>query len=662
MVENMDSKFLKNNLMSEKGNLHKATKDGACMSIFDDLENDWEKKTAITEGRDDLKKLILDVNSISDSLYLDFIKSNFNYSQFVNMLALNIYLANASTYYHNYYLYHSPNGKWELLPWDMDKTLSYYEWMPYQYHRTSSEWESDNPLIERAFLNTQILDDIKVRLKEISQTICEKTQIFSLIDKLEVLLKNSVEKDTTDQVSDLKDWKKFLEKEKSFFENRYKKLQEQFVIWPSTFAVKRIEQKVCNEILFEWTPSKSSRDRAISYILSISSDFLFQDSTKLITKTTSNTSFLFSEKLSKGKYYWKVRATDGEFFVDGFNSKNVFEKLNCTILPSSISKNTTLQKNGSPYLVNQTITIKKGVELTIEKGVKIRLDTGVNILVHGNLMARGTKDEPIVFCPKQKTKEWGYFYFFNGIGNFNYSHILEGRINSGSANLSIKNSSIKIKKKQLVFGVNRNPIIWTHYGSFLFENSIMDGKGKGEGINANFSKSIVRNSTFINLPDAVELICVDEGLIENCIIKNSPDDAIDMNACHNIVVRNNTLINNSDKGISVGKEQYGHSSNIFIENNTIIGNKEGVAIKDSSFAVLRNNKFYKNVKGISIYRKDTNSVGGYADIHNNIFYKNYSAINIDLFSKAKIGTNISDSILPFGETEINKHLADSVNY
>ena len=81
MVENMDSRFLKNNLMSEKGNLYKATKDGACMSIFDDLENDWEKKAGITESRDDLKKLISDVNSVSDSLYLDFIRSNFNYSQ-----------------------------------------------------------------------------------------------------------------------------------------------------------------------------------------------------------------------------------------------------------------------------------------------------------------------------------------------------------------------------------------------------------------------------------------------------------------------------------------------------------------------------------------------------------------------------------------------------
>ena len=662
MVENMDSSFLKNNLMPEKGSLYKATKDGACMSIFDNIENDWEKKSGISESRDDLKKLILDVNSVSDSLYLDFIKSNFNYSQFVNVLALNIYLANASTYYHNYYLYHYPNGKWELLPWDMDKTLSYYEWMPYQYHRTSSEWESDNPLIERALLNAQILNDIKVRLKEISQTICEKKKMSSLIDKLEGLLEDSVEKDSTDQISDLREWKKFLVKEKHFFENRHKKLQAQFAVWPSTFAVKRIEQKVCDEILFEWRASKSPRGKAIGYTLSISSDFLFQDSTRLITKTTSDTSFLFTEALSSGKYYWKVTATDGEFFVDGFNSKNIFEKLNCTILPSAISKDIILQKNGSPYIVNQVLTIEKGVELTIEKGVEIRLDTGVNILVHGNFMVRGTKDELVVFRPKQSAKEWGYFYFFNGIGNFNYSHILEGKINAKHANLSIKNSSINIKKKRLVFGVNRNPIIWTHHGSFLFKNSIINGKGTGEGINTNFSKSIVQNSTFINLPDAIEFICVDGGLIENCVVKNSPDDAIDMNACHNIVVRNNTIINNSDKGISVGKEQYGHSSSILIENNTIVGNNIGVAVKDSSFAIVENNRFYENKIGISVYRKDPVSVGGNVEIYNNVFYKNSSAIRADSFSKTTIGTNISDGILPFGETEINKHLADSINY
>jgi len=124
--------------------------------------------------------LIAEVNSISNKDYFAFIQENFNYVDFINMLALNIYLANGSTYYHNYYLYHN-SGKWELFPWDMDKTLSYYDWMPYQYHRTSSEWESDNPLIERGFLNRQIFVDIKNRIDELSKTSISPNAILPII-------------------------------------------------------------------------------------------------------------------------------------------------------------------------------------------------------------------------------------------------------------------------------------------------------------------------------------------------------------------------------------------------------------------------------------------------------------------------------------------------
>ena len=442
---------------------------------------------------------------------------------------------------------------------------------------------------------------------------------------------------------------------------RYSILKYQFNTWPTSFAVKRIEQKVCDETLFEWTTSKSPKGKKISYTLFVSSDFLFKDSLKLVTKYTNDTTLLFTEKLPSGKYYWKVTATDGEFFIDGFNSKNVFEKVTCTYLPNSISEILILKKNGSPYVLNQTISIEKNAKLIIEKGVEIRLDTGVNILVHGNFMARGTRESPIVFRPMQKAKAWGYFYFFNTKADFDYTSILEGKINSKYTDLSIRNTSINIKKKRLVFGVNRNPIIWTHHGSFLLENSIIDGKGTGEGINTNFSKSIVRNSTFINLPDAIEFICVDEGLIENCMIKNSPDDAIDLNACHNIIVRNNVILNNSDKGISVGKEQYGHSSNILIDNNIILGNNIGIAVKDSSFAVVKNNLFYENKIGISVYRKDTSSIGGDAEINNNVFYKNSTAISADGFSNIRVGVNISDGILPFGTTKISSNLADSID-
>mgnify|MGYP001185764134 CR=1 FL=1 len=652
-VENMDNDFLKSTFVSESENLYKATKDGACMSIFDNVEEKWEQKIK-KDGWEDLKELINELNTVPDSLYLKFIKSRFNYIDFVNILALNIYLANGSTYYHNYYLFHHENGKWELLPWDMDKSLSYYDWMPYKYHRTSSEWESDNPLIEKAFLNPHILSDVKSRIKKLNKTLLSTKTINPLINSLEKVLWEAVKGDTTDQIKNVNEWRDYLEKERNFFKTRCNIIFSQFNKWPSSFAVKRIEQKVCDEILFEWTSSKSPRNKKINYILSISSDFLFKDSLKLITRETSDTLFLLQEKLPQGKYYWKVSATDEEFIVDGFNSKNVFEKVVCSILKSSISKNETLRKNESPFLLNETLTIEKNAILFIENGVEIRIDTGVNILVHGKLFANGTKNNHIVFCPKQKTKEWGCFYFFNGTGSFNFTKVIEGKINSKYTDLSFNNSSINIKKKRLVFGINRNPIIWTHYGSFLLENSTIEGNGTGEGINTNFSKSVVRNSTFINLPDAVEYICVKDGIIENCTIKDSPDDAIDMNACHNILVKNNFIENTIDKAISIGKEQYGYSSNILLEGNNLISNNIGIAVKDSSFAIIKNNSFVKNHTAIYLYKKDISSIGGIAEINNNIFSNNIREIHVDSFSKVKAAINIADKKLPFGKTIFEK--------
>ena len=65
-VENMDADFLKNTLMGENGNLYKATKDGACMSIFDEVEVKWEKKVGENGNWNDLKKLISDVNTVQE--------------------------------------------------------------------------------------------------------------------------------------------------------------------------------------------------------------------------------------------------------------------------------------------------------------------------------------------------------------------------------------------------------------------------------------------------------------------------------------------------------------------------------------------------------------------------------------------------------------------
>ena len=92
-----------------------------------------------------------------------------------------------------------------------------------------------------------------------------------------------------------------------------------------------------------------------------------------------------------------------------------------------------------------------------------------------------------------------------------------------------------------------------------------------------------------------------------------------------------------------------------------MGNNIGIAVKDSSFAVVKNNLFYENKIGISVYRKDPTSIGGDAEINNNVFYKNSTAISADGFSNIRAGINISDGILPFGKTKISSNLADSID-
>ncbi len=645
-VENMDADFLKNTLMDENGNLYKATKDGACMSIFDNLENDWEKKTNIDEGMEDLKQLIANVNSVADSKYLSFIQKNFNYVSFVNMLALNIYLANGSTYYHNYYLYHAEE-KWELLPWDMDKTLSYYDWMPYQYHRTSSEWESDNPLIERAFLNPQMFADVKNRIDELSRTSVSPNAILPIIDELEFLLESSVAKDSTDQINSISQWKEFLEKERKFFKSRNRKLKAQFATWPSSFAVKTIERKVCDEILFEWTTSKSPKGKKISYTLFVSSDFLFKDSLKLVTKYTNDTTLLFAEKLPSGKYYWKVTATDGEFFIDGFNSKNVFEIVKCNSIPTTISNTLTLTKQFSPYLVSENINVTKTGKLIIEQGSSVYFKRYSGIMVRGIISILGSAENPVIFRSNiKKLESFTQIYLYGNSHNIKHLKMIKGKIYAEYCEM------LYIEDVEIQCGIatwypdykDYSPSIFMKFTNSKIKNThlyvskdVPLDLSVVEGIVAIGGTHKISTCTFRKIPDAVELTISKNSIISYCQILNSPDDGIDINACENILIINNKITNSRDKGISVGGDQsfdvenkIGPSKNIILKNNIFSKNYIGVSVKDSSSVEIDSCFFYDNSISVEAVEKFENVGGGFINIKNCIIK---GKIKEDRFSK-----------------------------
>jgi parallel beta-helix repeat protein len=250
---------------------------------------------------------------------------------------------------------------------------------------------------------------------------------------------------------------------------------------------------------------------------------------------------------------------------------------------------------------------------------------GKGIYVHGQIVSEGTKDKPVNFKPENPNISWGSVYFDRAkeACSFNYTNFYEGVVHSKHTDLTITNSELKIINKSLGEGENRICILWIHHGKLTYKNNIMQGKScVGEGINVNFAKSIVENSIFYDVADAIEFIDVNDGIINGNKVVNSTDDAIDLNGCNNVKITNNILINSKDKGISIGTEQYGASRGIFVENNLIIGNKIAISVKDSSTAIINNNTLYDNSVGIELYKKrDGYIVGGSATVNNCIIAK-----------------------------------------
>ncbi|MBL4594221.1 MAG: CotH kinase family protein, partial [Flavobacteriales bacterium] len=629
-VENMDKDFLKRNNLSKKGNLYKATKDGACLSVFDNFNAKWEKKTNKKSDHNDLTELIHNLNSVSDNDFHKFVKTTFEYDKLINLLALNMFLSNNSTYYHNYYLYHDlyNTGKWQMIPWDLDKTMSYYNWMPYTYHKTSSEWESDNPLVERAILCPPMFNDIKKRIDELHKSGLNNLALNPIVDSLIAELSDIIPLDTTDKIESVKEWKTYANNEKSYFDKHYKLLQQQFNEQPLSFNVFRLDKIQTDIVTFKWQKSIHPTNKNITYIVSYGTDFLLTDSskTKYITNI-SDTFYTLKTHLPEGIYYWKITAFDGKYYTDGFNTKNVLEVKKGTKLPTTISKNTTLKKENSPYIINKNTTINPGITLTIDPGVNVCLKQDVNISCYGNIIANGTSTNLITFMPDNTAKNWGHIYFYKPSKQGYLKNVLfkEGTINSKSEVLTLDSCSILIDEKFMGDGwSNRKVLIYSGEGIVHINNSTFIGNGEGEGLVFFHGEATVENSYFENVPDAIEYIQMNKGIIRNNMVITSPDDAIDLNACNNILIEKNILMNNIDKAISIGTEQYGASlKNIQIKNNLMVGNKTAIAIKDSSVAYISNNTLFKNISGINAYKKrDDYDVGGTAYVKNTIFEKN----------------------------------------
>ena len=128
-IEQPNKSFLTRNKRDDSGNLYKLIWYGQ------GVVGQHEKKTNPATNHEDLMKLINGLNRKSGAEQWEFIKQNFNVEEMASYFAVNMCLQNWDGFFNNYFAYHDTGGtgKWEMYPWDEDKTWGDYDGASRQY-------------------------------------------------------------------------------------------------------------------------------------------------------------------------------------------------------------------------------------------------------------------------------------------------------------------------------------------------------------------------------------------------------------------------------------------------------------------------------------------------------------------------------------------------
>ena len=105
-----------------------------------------------------------------------------------------------------------------------------------------------------------------------------------------------------------------------------------------------------------------------------------------------------------------------------------------TVLPATISANTTLTAAGSPY-TGGAVKVEPGVTLKAEPGTQVIVGS---LEVVGTLQAEGTAEAPIAFKSSSELSTWGGVLFKAGSGGSVLDHVEVKRAGSTSSSYAIK--------------------------------------------------------------------------------------------------------------------------------------------------------------------------------------------------------------------------------
>lgn len=123
MVEQPNKNFLERTGRNENGNLYKLQWFG------NGVVGQHEKKTNPESGHGDIIALTENLRRKSGAAQWAYINEQLNVDAFVNYYAVNMCIQNWDGFFNNHFFLHDtkPGGKWDVIPWDEDKTWGEYD-------------------------------------------------------------------------------------------------------------------------------------------------------------------------------------------------------------------------------------------------------------------------------------------------------------------------------------------------------------------------------------------------------------------------------------------------------------------------------------------------------------------------------------------------------
>ncbi len=317
-VENIDTRYLKNHGLDEKGHLYKCEnfefkRHEDIIKNVDDYtydENDFEDILEI-KGVNDHQKLIEMLDAVNDehTHINDVIATYFNRANFITWLALNVITDNIDTQSRNYYLY-SPTDSttWYFIPWDYDKSMgAYSDTRPIWQKGISNLW--GNILVQRFLRNTDNRAELDAKMVELSNKISQdKLEYYSELFKPIAIRFLTTEPDNIPPALDVDAINEEFELLKGSIQ---KNMDAYYASLERPMPVFLYPPHLNGNFLeFDWSQSYDFQDDQIYYHFQASDSPLFTNILYEADNLLNNE--LIIRKFPPGHYYYRIFSRDSQ--------------------------------------------------------------------------------------------------------------------------------------------------------------------------------------------------------------------------------------------------------------------------------------------------------------------------------------------------------------